>query len=128
MIEMTLREALDSTNVLQALGQKQLKGRVAYNVAKILRQVEIEFNLFNETRKKLVEKYGDKDENGNPKINPETNEYVFSGDNLKAVTDDINKTLDCNITINANKIKLDDLNDVQFTPSEIELIEGFIEE
>ena len=128
MIELKLRDLLDSMNVLRELGQKQLKGRTAYTVAKILRQVENEFSLFNETRQKLVNQYGAKDENGNLKINPETNEYIFENENVETVMNEINTMLDSNVSLNANKIKLSDIEDLDFTPAEMAMIDSYIEE
>ena len=128
MIELKLRDLLDSMNVLRELGQKQLKGRTAYTVAKILRQVENEFSLFNETRQKLVNQYGAKDENGNLKINPETNEYIFEDENVEIVMNEINTMLDSNVSLNANKIKLSDIEDLDFAPAEMAMIDSYIEE
>lgn len=128
MIEVTLKQALDSVGILRSLSARQLKGRVAYNIAKIIKQVENEFNLFSETRQKVIETYGKKDEQGNLEINPETNEYVFEGDNLQKVMDELNGLLDSTVSINANKIDLNDLETISFTPTEMNELECFIEE
>lgn len=128
MIEITLKDLLDSAEVLRKLSQKQLKGKTAYNVARVLREVESEFNLFNETRQKIVQQYGEKDENGELKINTTTNEYVFSEENLKTITDEINNILGSTVNLNANKIGLDEIENVDFTPAEMMLIQSYIEE
>lgn len=128
MIELKLKEMLDSISVLRELAQKQLKGRVAYRVAKLLKKVEEEFTLFNDSRQKVVDTYGERDENGNLAINPETNEYVFSDENFKLVTDEINAILDNTVTINANKLQLTDIEDLDFTPAEMVALTPFIEE
>lgn len=128
MIEIKLRDVLDSTNVLRELGQKPLKGRVAYNIAKILRQVENEFTLFNEARQKVIEKYGTKDENGKLKIDENTNEFVFEGENLKLVTDEINTLLDSSVSLNANRIQLSDIEELDFAPADLALLQDYIEE
>ena len=76
MIEIKLKAMLDSTDVLRNLAQKELNGRTAYNSAKLLKQIEEEFSIFNETRQKVVDKYVEHDENGNPKINDKTNSFI----------------------------------------------------
>lgn len=128
MIEITLKNLLDSTDVLKKLSQKPLKGRVAYNVAKILCKVEEEFNLFNETRHKIVEQYGEKDDNGELLINYETHEYIFSDENLTIVNEEISNILSSMVSLNVNKIELDDLENVDFTPAEMLLIQYYINE
>lgn len=128
MIEIKLRDVLDSTNVLRELGQKPLKGRVSYNIAKILRQVENEFTLFNDARQKVIEKYGAKDENGKLKIDEKTNEFVFEEENLKLVTDEINTLLDSSVSLNANKIQLSDIEELDFAPADLALLQDYIEE
>lgn len=128
MIEIKLRQVIDSINVMQRISQRELPGRVAYNVAKLLRQIENEFNLFDDTRKKLLEKYADKNEDGTLKINEETNEYVLSTENLKSLTEEVNLLLDTTITLNANRIKITDISDLAFTPVEMAMIEEYIEE
>lgn len=127
MIEMKLKDVLDSMPVLKQLGERQLRGRVAYNIAKIMKQVENEFNLFNDARQQVIEKYGEKDDNGELKINEETNEYVFTPENLKSVSEELNMLLDQSVSINANKIKVEDLDTLGFTPVEMVAIEGYIE-
>ena len=128
MIEITLKDLLDSTEVLKKLSQKQLKGKTAYKVARILREVESEFNLFDETRRNIVQQYGEKDENGNLKINMKTNEYIFSEENLKIVTDEINNILASNVNLNVNKIELNEIENIDFTPAEMMLIQAYVEE
>ena len=82
---MKLKNMLDTVGTLRGIAGKELRGRAAYNIAKIMKQVDNEFTLFNEARQKVVDKYGEKDENGNLKINADTNEYIFADKNLEAV-------------------------------------------
>lgn len=128
MIDVKLRDLLDSMEVLKELGQKSLSGRTAYQIGKILRQVENEFNLFNEARGKVIDKYCTKDENGKPIINEETNEFTFSEENLKSTIEEVNNLLDSDVSLNANKISLADLESLDFTPTQMALLDVYIEE
>ena len=100
-----LKDAVESTDILRQLAGVKLKGRAAFNVAKMLKQLEDELNLFNETRTKLIQQYADKDENGELKINPDTNEYMFSDENMNKFVEEINGVLNGEIEINANKLR-----------------------
>lgn len=126
MINITLEQLVNSTEGLRGLSQKTLKARPAYAVAKILKAAEAEITSFNETRMNLIRKYGEKnennelksDDNGNVRIPPE-------------VLDDFNKELQellgTEIEINANKIRIDDIGDVEFTAAEMAQLDDFIE-
>ena len=128
MIKMRLKDMLDTVGTLRGIASKELRGRAAYNIAKIMKQVDNEFTLFNEARQKVVDKYGEKDENGNLKINADTNEYIFADKNLEAVTKEINEILDSEVELNANKLTIDDLEDLKLTPTEMASIIELIEE
>lgn len=126
MINITLEQLINSTDGLKELSQKQLKARSAYAVGKIIKAADAEMSAFNEARMELIRKYGEKredgelnsDENGNVRILPESlNEF-------NKELDDLLKT---QIEINANKIKIDDISDIEFTAAEMAQIDEFIE-
>ena len=128
MIELKLRDIINSIEVLKTLAQKPLRGRVAYNVGKMLQQLENEVNIFSSTRENLVHQYATKDEHGNVKVNEETNEFIFEEENMKSFVDEMNKVLDTEVVINANKMTLSDIEDIDFTPAEILALQVYIEE
>lgn len=128
MMTVKLKDAVESTDILRQLAGVKLKGRAAFNVAKMLKQLEDELNLFNETRTKLIQQYADKDENGELKINPDTNEYMFSDENMSKFVEEINGVLNGEIEVNANKLRLEDLEDSDFTPVQMMALEAFVEE
>lgn len=128
MIQVKMKDLIGNIEVLKKLSQKPLKGRVAYNIGKILQQVENEINLFAGARQNLIQQYVNKDENGDPQVNPENNEFIFSGDNMSKFVDEIGKVLDTTVDIDANKILLEDLGENDFTPTEMLALEPFIEE
>lgn len=128
MMTVKLKDAVESTDILRQLAGVKLKGRAAFNVAKMLKQLEDELNLFNETRTKLIQQYADKDEDGELKINPDTNEYMFSDENMNKFVEEINGVLNGEIEVNANKLRLEDLEDSDFTPVQMMALEAFVEE
>jgi len=81
---------------------------------------------FNEARMNLIKKYGEKDnngeiitdDNGNCKILPTSTE-VFSNE--------LNELIGSEIEINANRIKIEDIENINFTPAEMTQLETFID-
>jgi hypothetical protein len=126
MISITLEQLINSTDGLKGLSQKQLKARSAYAVSKILKAADAEMNTFNETRMELIKKYGEKgedgelksDENGNVRILPES---------LNDFNKELQELLKTPVEINANKIRMEDIGDVEFTPAEMAQLDEFIE-
>lgn len=121
-----MSDLLNATETLQKLSQKELKAKLALSIARMLKEAEREIQNFNEVRMNLINKHGEKgedgqlitDENGNCKILPES---------VEEFTKELNDLVTMELEINANKLKLDDLENIDFTPSEMVTIEPFIE-
>lgn len=126
MISITLEQLINSTDGLKGLSQKSLKARSAYAVSKIIKAADAEMTTFNETRMELIKKYGEKgedgelksDENGNVRILPES---------LNDFNKELQELLKAPVEINANKIRMEDIGDVEFTPAEMAQLDEFIE-
>ena len=126
MIELTLEQLLNSIDSLKQLSTKSLKARVAFTVARIIKDADVEVTNFNETRSDLIAKYGEKNEDGSLKMDDNNNVQI-----IKEQIGDFNKELmdllKTKISLNANKMKVDDLDALQFTPAGIIALEPFIE-
>ena len=127
MITVKLEEIVNGAEALKVLANKSLKGKTAYRVSRLLRELEKEFSLFNDTRGELIKKYGEKDENGELKVN-ENSEYTIAPENIQAFYNEINEILGNEVEINGNKIPLAEIGELDFTPNEMIALEPFIEE
>ena len=126
MISITLEQLVNSSEALKALSNKPLKARSAYAVARILKAADQEMTNFNDTRMELIKKYGVKDETGELKLDDNGNAQI-DHDSLSTFNTEFRELLQSQIEINANKIKIGDLGDIDFTPSEMAQLEDFIE-
>lgn len=126
MIKVKLEDLVNATDGLKGLSQKQLKARCAYAVGKILKSADAEIQSFNETRMELIKKYGEKDENGELKTEENGNVHI-PPEGLNDFSKELRELLDTEIEISANKIKMDDIGEVEFTPAEMAQLENFIE-
>lgn len=127
MITVRLRNIIDGTEVLRKLAGQPLKGRTAFQVSKILKKLEEELNLFNSTRVELIKKYSKVDENGEI-IQDENGNVKLQEDKLNDFNNEIAELLNTPIEINSGKIKLIDIEDINFTPAEMMALEELIEE
>lgn len=127
MIQLKMNDLLNSTETLQKLSQKELKAKLALSIARLLKEAEREMQNFNEVRMNLIKKYGEKDENGEL-ITDEKGNCKILNDNTADFSKELNDLIETEIEINANKLKLDDLETLDFTPSDMVSLEPFIEE
>lgn len=126
MINLKLETLINSAEGLKGLSQKKLKARTAYVVGKILKAADAEMASFNETRMELIKKYGEKDENGEL-VQDDKGNVRISQESIEDFSSELKGLLNTEIEIAGNKIKMDDLEDVEFTPQEMAQLEEFIE-
>ena len=127
MMKVTLKDIVESQEVMRTLSNKPLRGRVAFKVARLLKKLEAELTTFNDTRVKLIESYAKKDEEGNYVTN-DKNEYQFDQDNANKFVEEINKLLLEELDVDANPILVDEIEDLDFTPAEMDMLEPFMYE
>lgn len=127
MIKVTLREVLEGQETLQKLSNQVLKGRTAFQIGRMLKKIEEMLTSYNDTRIKLIEKYAKKKENGEFEVN-EKNEYQFTEENMRAYVEEINKLIAEEIEIEANPIRFEDIENLEFTASEATFLEPFVVE
>lgn len=127
MIELTVQEMIDSIPTLRELSNRQLKSKVAFRVARLLREVQAESETFETARVNLVKLYAAKDENGEIKTDENGNTYIEQ-DKIEEFNKELRDLLDNTITINGDKLSLDDLGDETFTPQQMLSFSAFLEE
>ena len=126
MITIKMSELLDSTEVLQKLAKTSLKAKLAFQIARVLKEAEKEVQGFNDTRMNLIKKYGEKDEGGEL-VKDENDNCKIPNESIKEFQDELNEVMNTEIEINANKLRMEDLESLDFTPSEMAMLEPFIE-
>ena len=127
MIKLKMGELLNSTEILQKLASKELKARLALEVARMLKAIEKEMQDFNDIRMKLITKYGEKDENGEL-ITDEKGNCKIEQEHVETFSNELNDMIAAEVEINANKLKIEQLENLDFTPAEMSALEPFIDE
>ena len=127
MIEMTVQEMIDSVSILKTINDKKMPARTAYQFARIIREVEKELQSFQDTRSKLIERFGKKDETGKLIEDEEGNIEIFpeKQDQFKKEADELIKS---KVHINCEQIELEDILENEFSPAEINELFLFIKE
>lgn len=126
MITLKLEDLVNSTEALQKLSNTSLKARPAFTVSKMLKEAEKELANFNEVRMNLINKYGEKDEEGKL-ITDENDNCKITAEHINDFSNELKELVATTIEINANKLTLEDLGNADFTPSEIAALEPFVD-
>lgn len=126
MINVKISDLLNATEVLQELSKKQLKARLAFDVSRLLKAADTEVTQFNEARMKVINKFGEKDENGELSTDESGNCRIVPA-NIPDFNNELNELINAEVELNANKIKITALEDLDFTPSDMVVLEPFIE-
>lgn len=127
MIKVKIVDIVNSTEILQKLAKQNFKAKLALSIARLLKQAEPELQTFNTTRIDLIKKYATKDENGEI-ITDEKGNCNLEPEATREFNEELNDLLNTEIELNANKINLNLLEDLDFTPQEIATLEPFLEE
>ena len=126
MIKVKISDIINSTETLQKLGKMELKAKLAWQVARLLKALDTEVQQFNETRMEVIKKYGEKDENGEL-VTDEKGNCTIQQENVGKFQEELTDLINAEIEINANKIKIESIEDIDFTPTEMNALEPFID-
>ena len=126
MIKVRLTDLVNSTETLQKLAQKDFKAKLAWSIARLLKAADAELQGFQDARMNLIKKYGEKDETGEL-ITDEKGNCKISPKAMNDFNTEFSELLNSDVEINANKINIELLKDVDFTPGEMANLEPFIE-
>ena len=126
MITVTLREIIDGIETMKSLMNEPLPSRVAFQVAKLAQNMATEYKCFEDTRLKLIQEYGEKDENGELLIDS-NNQYKISSNRVQEFSKEIEDLMSSNVELVNSQINIDDLN-CDLTPNEMINLMPFLEE
>lgn len=127
MISVKLLDIIDASPILRKLAESTFSGAVAFKIVRLIKACEAELQTFEESRHKIIKKYGEKDENGELKIFD--NQQIRVKEEYREIcATSLNELLNTEIELNANKIPVESLEQIDITPNELIKIEAFIEE
>jgi len=120
------KEILEKVGMLGGISGKSLPVKVSYAIGKNIGKIESELKHYNKEREKIVDKYCEKDEEGNLKI--EDGNYVIKEGEKENWNKDMKDLQDIEVEIDAHTFKLEELNGYDMTPSELICIDFMIGE
>ncbi|MDU3412633.1 hypothetical protein [Clostridium sp.] len=112
---------VNSVGVLSKLTNLELPIKLSYAFSKNITKIDAELKAYNMERAKLLNKYGEKDEEGNLKQNEKGEVNILDIENFNK---DVVELLKCESEIDIHLIDLESINtDIQITPGELMVID-----
>lgn len=126
MITITVDELLTITPVLRELSTKTFKGITTFKIARLIRELDKEITLFEESRQKLAEKYGARKEDGSLEV-MEDGTVKLQEDKIQECNEELINLLATEIEINADKITIEAFDDIEISPSQAIAIDALVD-
>ena len=121
------REIKNLNNTIQILLPLQLKMPFAYEVACIAREVRENDMMISTMRQEIIERYAKRDENGHVIVNSENGTVDVDEGKISELNKELDGLFNREIELESNKIKLDDIKDLDLTVGQIEALIPLIE-
>ena len=120
---------INSIHVLGKLNQLELPVKVAFILSKNIKEVDKSLESYNETRKKLLDQYAEKDENEMLKSD-EGGNIIFKEGCQEKWIQDIQELLELKTNVKIQTISTHDLfkAEISISPLELETIEFMIKD
>ena len=127
LINIKVKNAIDAIDSFSEIMTQNVKGSLAFKVSRLVRELNKELDTFNEERRKLIEKYALRDENGDIVTTEEGNIKLIP-ESIKECDEEFMSLLNTEIEINAGKLSMKDVDEFNITPEKIDYLMYFIEE
>ena len=122
------RELENLNNTIQVLLPMQLKMPFAYKVACIAREVRENYSMINVMRQEILERYAKRDENGQVIIDQQNGMVTVEREKFMETNKELDKLFSRDIELKCDKIKIDDIKDLDLTVGQLEALIPLVEE
>lgn len=126
MAKLTNKEIIEKVGMLGGISDRKLPVKVSYAIAKNISKIESELKHYNKEREKIVDKYCEKDEEGNLKI--EDGNYAIKKEEKENWNKDMNDLQEIVVEIDAHTFNMDLLTGYDMSPNEMMCIDFMLEE
>ena len=119
-MEISVGELLELNRIMNELSNQKL--------ARILKKVEAEVTIAEESRIKTIMPFVKKDEDGNPIINNDSNTYETIEGKQNEISQALNEFFSTKIKLDLPTLNLKELEQIQLTPRQVEVLMPIIDE
>ena len=124
-MKLSNEKLVNSIGVLSKLTNMELPIKLSYAFSKNIIKIDRELVAYNKEREQLIEKYGEKDEEGNLKTKEDGTINILDIDSFNK---DLKEILEIKTEVDIHLIDLEKVNvDINITPGELMLVDYMFE-
>ena len=126
MIKMTIMEILNVVPVLQEIAKKSFPGATSFKIARLIRELDKEIQLFDKQRNEIAQEFGEKDASGQLVLTEEGSVKIIES-KIKECNEKLVSIFNTEIEINADKISYSIFEGINIAPAEALALEPIID-
>ena len=113
-----VKDVINSIDTLKYLIEQDVKVKTAVKLKHFINEVDNIYSIYEDKRKKLVQKYGEQDEQGKSSVTDENKEIFMK---------EIKQVMDEEVNIDLEKINIDELDKIDIKTSNLITIEWMLD-
>ena len=126
MITMTLNDIFNAVPTLREISNKEFPGFVTFKIARIIRELDKEIQLFETEREKIAYKFGEKDDNGQLIVLDNGN-IKIPDESIAECNQELQALFNTEVEINASKLPVNIFETIEMTPTQAMNLEPIVE-
>lgn len=126
MITMKITDILNVVPTLQEMANKSFPGATSFKIARLMRELDKEIQLFDKQRTEIAQEYGEKDASGQLVLTEEGNVKIIES-KIEECNEKLSSIFNTEIEINADKLSYSTIEGANFTPSQALSLEPIVD-
>lgn len=127
MITVTMEQIIDFRNSEDVFGRMNLPLKSAYKLNKIRKAIEKESDFYGEKFQEILDKYAQKDENGELVFSDNGDQILIKDDMIEECNKELSDLQNLEIQIENYNLTIEDFGeDIECTPDDLETLMPFI--
>lgn len=125
-MKLTMTEGLQFVELYNKIKNMSLPIKVAFTLNKIYKEMENDINFYNEKLGEIIQKYGQKDEDGNPVFSSDGTMIEIIPELREECMEKQKEINSLEIEVSEYSININDLEKIDLTVSELSVLMPFI--
>ena len=126
MITMKITDILNVVPTLQEMANKRFPGATSFKIARLMRELDKEIQLFDKQRAEIAQEFGEKDASGQLVFTEEGNVKIIES-KIEECNAKLESIFSTEIEINADKLSYSSIESADFTPSQALALEPIVD-
>ncbi len=126
MITMKITDILNVVPTLQEMANKRFPGATSFKIARLMRELDKEIQLFDKQRAEIAQEFGEKDASGQLVFTEEGNVKIIES-KIEECNAKLESIFNTEIEINADKLSYSSIESADFTPSQALALEPIVD-